>query len=64
MNRGLIRTQFLVLRAFAAVLCGFHETKDKLLQTQATAEKTEAALICSLEEARNAPNADVIGYKM
>jgi hypothetical protein len=59
----LICLKFLILRAFAAVLCGFHETKDKLLQNQDLAEKREAELVRSLEEARNAPNPDVAEYK-
>jgi hypothetical protein len=45
--------KFLVLRAFAAVLCGFHETKDKLVQNQARSEQSEAELKRLLDEARS-----------
>ncbi|KAF8578111.1 hypothetical protein K439DRAFT_501652 [Ramaria rubella] len=60
---GEAQEEFLVLRAFAAVLCGFHETKDKLVQNQAAAERNELELKRLLEEARNAPNPDADAYK-
>jgi hypothetical protein len=64
--------QFLVLRAFAAVLCEFHDTKDKLVQAQALLEQTQARaednqneLRRSLELAQSpAPDPDMDDYKL
>lgn len=60
-NKGLMEDKFLVLRAFAAVLCGFHELKDKLNQNQARAEHNETELKRLLEEARTAKVSKVDG---
>ncbi|KAF8511461.1 hypothetical protein JB92DRAFT_2725655 [Gautieria morchelliformis] len=65
-SKKLREDQFLVLRAFAAVLCGFHQTKDKLVQNQARSEQNEAELKRLLDEARSVPSSKPDGddYKM
>ncbi|KAF8507762.1 hypothetical protein BU17DRAFT_100284 [Hysterangium stoloniferum] len=68
---GEPKEDFLVLRAFAAVLCGFHETKENLVQlqallelTQARAEESQTELRRSLEQAQSPPpDPDMDDYK-
>ncbi|GJJ12930.1 hypothetical protein Clacol_007177 [Clathrus columnatus] len=67
---GQSEEEFLVLRAFAAVLCGFHEIKDKLSVTEnnfnqfrTEATEKEDDLRRSLEEARNTSNLHIDDYK-